>query len=68
MEAGHEKTLMGNDEVEKKPDFTKWLLNFIFNEGHCISGDLEAFDTDIFISETRPFYIAFKFKGPLYAI
>ena len=32
--------LMGNDEVEKlwkKPEFTKQLLNFIFDEGHCIS-------------------------------
>ena len=34
------ETLMDNDEVEKpwkKPDFMKWLLNFIFDEGHCIS-------------------------------
>ena len=34
------ETLMGNDEVEKlwkKPDFTKQLLNFIFDKGHCIS-------------------------------
>ncbi|KIJ96062.1 hypothetical protein K443DRAFT_10882 [Laccaria amethystina LaAM-08-1] len=34
------ETLMGNDEVEKlwkKPDFTKRLLNFVFDEGHCIS-------------------------------
>jgi len=32
--------LMGNDDVEKlwkKPEFTKWLLNFVFDEGHCIS-------------------------------
>jgi len=34
------ETLMGNDEVEKlwkKLDFTKRLLNFVFDEGHCIS-------------------------------
>jgi len=32
--------LMGNDDVEKlwkKPEFTKRLLNFVFDEGHCIS-------------------------------
>ena len=60
--------LMGNREVEelwKKPAITKRILNFVFDEGHCISqwskfrkeysllGNLR-----FLISEKIPFYIA----------
>ncbi|KAF8168693.1 P-loop containing nucleoside triphosphate hydrolase protein [Pholiota molesta] len=60
--------LMGNREVEelwKKPAVTKRILNFVFDEGHCISqwskfrkeysllGNLR-----LLISEKIPFYIA----------
>jgi superfamily II DNA helicase RecQ len=62
------ETLMGNDEVEKlwkKPDFTKRLLNFIFDEGHCISqwGSFRKEYAHLgalryLIPERVPFYVA----------
>ena len=60
--------LMGNKEIEKlwtKPDFTKRLLNFIFDEGHCISqwGSFHKEYTHLgalhyLILERIPFYVA----------
>jgi ATP-dependent DNA helicase RecQ len=59
---------MGNEEVEKlwkKPDFTKRLLNIIFDKGHCISqwGSFRKEYTHLgalcyLIPERVPFYIA----------
>ncbi len=59
---------MGNKEVEKlwrKPDFTKRLLSFIFDEGHCISqwGSFRKEYTHLgalryLIPERVPFYVA----------
>src|SRR6266540_3111991 len=59
---------MGNEEVKKlwrKPDFTKRLLNFIFDEGHCISqwGSFQKEYTHLgalryLIPEQIPFYVA----------
>lgn len=60
--------LMGNEELEKlwkKEDFTKRLLNFIFDEGHCIS-QWSSFRTEYahlgalryLIPENIPFYVA----------
>lgn len=59
---------MANDEVDKlwkKRDFTKRLLNFIFDEGHCIS-QWSSFRSEYthlgalryLIPEDVPFYIA----------
>lgn len=60
--------LMGNNELEKlwkKAEFTKWLLNFIFDEGHCIS-QWASFRAEYahlgalcyLIPENIPFYVA----------
>jgi superfamily II DNA helicase RecQ len=60
--------LMGNDEVEKlwkKPQVTKRLLNFIFDEGHCI-GEWGKFRKEyllvgnlrLLITERIPIYVA----------
>ncbi|KAF8806502.1 P-loop containing nucleoside triphosphate hydrolase protein [Phlegmacium glaucopus] len=64
----HPEILMSNEEVEKlwkKADFTKRLLNFIFDEGHCISqwGSFRKEYAHLgalryLIPEHVPFYIA----------
>ncbi|KAF8231200.1 hypothetical protein L208DRAFT_1278234, partial [Tricholoma matsutake] len=60
--------LMASEEVEKlwkKPKFTSSILNFIFDEGHCISewGEfrkeyLHIGSLRYLIPDTIPFYVA----------